>query len=128
VVKGLTNGVTYSFTVSAENGFVAGPASVHTVNITAGAPAASSVTHVARIAKGAVKVTFKAGASNGAPIKSFTATCKSSNGGKTKSKSGKGSPIVVNGLTAKKTYRCSVTATNSRGTSPVSRASSPVKP
>jgi hypothetical protein len=44
----------------------------------------------------------------------------------TKTKSGKSNPITVTGLSAGKTYRCRVTATNSRGTGPRSVPSNPI--
>jgi hypothetical protein len=58
---------------------------------------------------------------NGAPITSYNASCTSTNGGATKSQTGASSPITVSALTAGKTYRCKVTATNSRGTGPPSQ-------
>jgi hypothetical protein len=127
VVKGLTNGQTYTFTITAYARNVEGPASVHTTPITIGAPAKTSTAKVTRIAAHTLRVTFTAPANNGAPITRYTATCSSPNGGASKAKSGKASPIVVTGLTAGKTYTCTVRATNSRGTGPASRASSPAK-
>jgi virginiamycin B lyase len=127
VIKGLINGDKYTFTVTAENGVVPGPASVMTASVTVGAPGAVSAVTVTKIGKGSVKVSFVAGRNNGAPIKSYTATCTSSNGGKTESKAGKASPVTVTGLTAGKTYACSVSATNSRGAGPASRQSAVVK-
>ena len=127
VVKGLINGQKYTFTIAAYNGNVEGPASPATSPITVGVPAASSAAKVTRIASRVLKVSFTAPANNGAPITRYTATCSSSNGGVTKAKAGKASPILVGGLSAGKTYTCSVTATNSRGTGRASRASSPAK-
>jgi hypothetical protein len=127
VVEGLTNGLTYRFTVAAENGLVLGPASTLTGSITAGAPSPVTVLRAARVARGAVKLTFTKPASNGAPITKYLATCASINGGKVKTKTGKASPLTMTGLTPGKTYRCTVKATNSRGAGPASKASAAVK-
>jgi titin len=127
VVKGLTNGQTYKFAITAYSGNVEGPASVFTTPITVGAPAASSAAKVTRIASRALKVAFTAPPNNGAAIKAYTATCRSTNGGVPKAKTAKASPIIVSGLSAGKTYTCTVKATNSRGTGPASRASKPAR-
>jgi hypothetical protein len=127
VMKGLTNGVTYQFTVAAENGAVVGTASPLTAPITAGAPSAATVRHVARIAKGAIRVVFTTPANNGAPITSYTATCTSHNRGVTKSRVAKASPVTVTGLSPGKVYACTVKATNKRGTGPASRVSAALK-
>ena len=127
VVKNLTNGAAYHFTVQAENGFVAGPASADSATITVGAPTAAVVVSAAKAGKGAVKLAFAKAQANGAPITKYTATCKSKNGGAAKIKAGKKSPITIGGLTPGKTYTCVVRATNSRGTGPASRASKSVK-
>jgi len=123
VVSGLTNGQTYTFTVAAENGIDTGPASAATAPVTIGAPAAASAVRAARVARGAVKVAFKAASNGGAPITRYVSTCTSTNGGVTRSKAGTASPITVTGLTKSKTYRCAVSASNSRGTGPTSRPS-----
>ena len=127
VLKGLTNGVAYRFTVQAENGFVAGPASEFSGTVTVGAPAAATALKVTRLAKGILKVGFTAPRNNGAAIKTYTVTCKSSNGGKLRAKTVKAGPVTVNGLTSGKTYRCTVRATNSRGNGPTSKASKSAK-
>ena len=78
---------------------------------------------------GALKVTYAAGSNRGTKITTFTATCKSPNAGVTKSavhNSFTAAPITVTGLTTKKTYTCSVTATNAWGVGPASVASAPV--
>jgi hypothetical protein len=63
---------------------------------------------------------------NGAAITSYTVTCASSNGGVTKTQTGTASPITVTGLTAGKSYTCRVSATNSRGTGPLSNPSAAI--
>ena len=127
VMKGLTNGVGYQFTVAAENGSIVGPASSLTAPITAGAPAAVTAMHAVRVAKGSVKLTFATPSGNGAPVTGYTASCVSTNRGATKSKTAKASPLTVSGLTAGKVYTCTVKATNARGTGPSSPASAAVK-
>ena len=92
----------------------------------AGAPGQPGTPTVVKVASGSLKVTFAAPMSNGAPITSYNATCTSTNGGVTKSKTGAASPITVTTLTAGKTYTCRVNATNSRGTGPNSNPSAPV--
>ena len=127
VMKSLTNGVAYTFTVAAENGRALGPASTMSGPITAGAPAVVTGVHATRLRKGALKVAFKVPANNGAPITQYTATCRSSNGGVANATSSKARPIVVTGLSSGKTYTCTVTATNRRGTGPTSHPSAPTK-
>jgi hypothetical protein len=56
----------------------------------------------------------------GDPITSETATCVSLTGGPSGSATGLGSPIFVGALVATGVYNCTVTATNSLGTSPPS--------
>jgi subtilase family serine protease len=74
---------------------------------------------------GTLTVVFAAGADNDAPITHFTVTCASSNGGRTESVvlNGVVAPTNVYGVSTNRSYRCSVTATNQRGTSPPSAAS-----
>ena len=127
VIRGLVAGGKYTFTIAAENGIVAGPASVMTGAVTIGAPAAASAVKAANIGKGSLKITFVAAHNNGAPIKTYTATCTSSNGGKTKTGTGAKSPITVTGLSTGHVYRCTVKATNSRGTGPQSQSSAAIK-
>jgi hypothetical protein len=52
--------------------------------------------------------------------------CTSSNAGVAKSATGAASPISVTGLTAGKTYTCTVTAHNARGFGPASAPSAAV--
>ena len=127
VVSGLVNGLTYTFTVTAENGLVEGPPSVMSGAVTVGAPAATTVAHIARVAKGALRISFGAPRNNGSPITKYTATCTSGNGGVTKSKSARTGPVTVSGLTPGKSYTCTVNATNARGTGPASHPSTTIR-
>ena len=54
---------------------------------------------------------------SGAPITRFDASCASSDGGTTRTGTAAASPVGVANLSKGKTYRCSVTATNVKGTS-----------
>jgi hypothetical protein len=78
------------------------------------------------VAAGSLKATFAAPNNNGAVITSYAVTCTSSNGGVTKTASGRASPITVTGVTPGDSYTCTVKATNSRGTGPASVASAAV--
>jgi hypothetical protein len=127
VVSGLVNGLTYTFTVTAENGPIEGPPSVLSGSVMVGAPAAATLSQVTRVAKGSLKVAFIAPKNNGSPITKYTATCTSSNGGLTKTKVGRTGPLTVTGLSAGKAYTCTVRATNKRGTGPPSHASATIK-
>src|SRR5262249_10862457 len=126
VITGLTNKTSYKFQIAARN--VAGTSATATSSgaITVGAPGAPKQPTVSNAGPGSIKVSFKAPTGNGAPITSYTATCKSSNGGVAGSATGGSSPITVSGLTAGDTYRCRVSATNSRGTGPRSVPSAAV--
>ena len=127
VIRGLIPGDTYTFTIAAENGFVVGPASVMTPPVTIGVPGSATALKVAKVGKGSVRVSFRAPSGNGAPIMSYTATCVSSNGGKTRTKVAGSGPLTVTGLTVGKSYSCAVTATNSRGTGRASTRSTSIK-
>jgi hypothetical protein len=62
------------------------------------------------------KVSFTAPSTNGGrAITGYSARCTSSNGGTTRTKSGTTTPLTVTALTAGKTYRCQVRATNAIG-------------
>jgi hypothetical protein len=67
-------------------------------------------------ANAAILVSFTAPADNGAPIRGYTASCASIDGGGAGSIFAVRSPIKVGGLTVGRTYRCRVSATNDRGT------------
>ncbi len=125
-VPGVTTAKTYTCTVVATNARGTGPKSVASPAFIVGAPAKPAKPSVVKTASGSIKVTFTKPAANGAAISSLTAACVSSNGGVTKTKAGTASPLTVTGLTAFKTYTCTVKATNSRAAGPASPASVPV--
>jgi len=126
-LTGLQNAKSYQFTVDAMNVVGHGAASGKSVAIIVGVPGSPGKPKVTKVASKSLKVTWTAAANNGAAISQYNVTCKSSNGGVTKTKSGKASPITVGTLTAGKSYTCRVTATNSRGTGAASAASAAVK-
>jgi streptogramin lyase len=126
LLKNLQNGKSYQFTIAAQNAGGTGPPSVKTAPIIVGAPQRVAKPTAVKVASGSLKVTFTAPNNNGSPITGYTATCASSNGGVTKSKTGTATSLTVTGLTAGKSYVCAVSATNSRGTGPSSFPSDPV--
>ena len=125
-ITGLTNGKAYTFKVAAENVSGTGVVSAASAATTVGAPTAPTGIGATRVASGSLRVTYTAPANNGAAITSYTATCTSTNLGVTKTKTASSGALTVTGLTAGKTYRCTVKATNSRGTGPASVASAAV--
>ncbi len=113
-VTGMTTAKRYVCTVLGINARGSGvPAAA--LPVVVGSPAPPTGITVVRLAAGSLRVSFTPGANNGAAITSFTAACRSTDGGVTKSAAGGSSPITVSALTATKSYKCSVTATNSRG-------------
>ncbi len=132
-VTGLTNGDTYTCTVTATNSLGPSPASpASTTAIPAGVPAPPAQPTVVA-ANAQILVTYAAPANNGSAILSYAATCTSTNGGATgtgtyTTPDGSASPITVAGLTNADTYTCTVIATNSLGPSPASPASTTAIP
>ena len=126
LVTGLTNGVAYTFTVTATNSLGSGPASTPTQNavVPVGSPSAPTITSV-DAGNGQATISFSAPADNGGlPVSSYTvvsdpgavtATCVSS-------------PCVVTGLTDGVAYTFAVTATNAAGSSQSSASSVPLIP
>jgi hypothetical protein len=127
IVAGLTVAKTYRFRVAARNAAGLGPSSPFSNAVTIGAPDPPTAVRALKVGAGSLKVTFATPANNGAPIKSYTAACTSSNRGVAKTKTGNASPLTVTALTANKSYTCSVTAANSRGKGPPSVPSATVK-
>ena len=117
---GLTNGTTYSCTVTAVNGVGAGPASAP-VSVTPITVAGAPVIGTATAGSGQATISFTGpGSIGGSPITGYTVTCNPGAIGM----SGAGSPITVTGLTNGTTYSCTVIATNGAGSSPPSAAAS----
>ena len=130
-VTGLTNGNSYTFTVTATNGIGTGPASgASKAVVPATVPRAPSV-GTATAGNARATVTFSPPSSDsGSAITSYRVTAHDSttpgNGGQTRS--GKGSPLTVTGLTNGDSYTFTVTATNGVGTGPASGSSNAVVP
>ncbi len=127
-VTGLTNGDSYTFTVTATNALGTGAASAAsslTVPTTVPDPP-TSVT--ATPGNGSAQVAWTTPSANGSPITGYTVTATDtttpSNGGQTVSAST--GPVTVTGLTNGDSYTFTVTATNALGTGAASAASSPV--
>jgi YVTN family beta-propeller protein len=130
-VTGLTNGDTYTLTVTATNTAGTGSASSPSNPVTpVGAPGAPTAVS-ATAGNGTATASFTSPVSNGgSAITSYTVTATDTinpaHGGQTAS--GSGSPITVSGLTDGDAYTLSVTATNGLGTGPASGPSNPVTP
>ncbi|WP_203914048.1 FG-GAP repeat domain-containing protein [Rhizocola hellebori] len=125
-INNLTNGTTYTFTMTATNSYGTSMPSAPSNSVTPIAPtppgAPSNVTAVAGYA--AATVSWSTPPSNGSPITGYTVT--SSPGGITTSTAA--STATIGGLTSGTTYTFTVTATNAAGIGPVSAPSNPVIP
>ncbi len=124
-VSGLTNGGSYTFTVTARNAVgSSAPSAASNSVVPAAVPGAPTI-GTATAGDTTAAVAFSAPASNGgSPILDYTAT--SSPSGITAT--GAGSPITVQGLSNGTPYNFTVTARNASGNSPASAASNIVTP
>ena len=130
LITGLSNGVAYTFTVTATNSVGTGPPSASTSTVTPTAGTVPSAPTAAAATAGAAQatVTFGIPASNGgSAITGFTVT-SSPPGGVDSNAGTTGLSHVVTGLTNGTAYTFTVTATNSVGTGPASAASNAVIP
>jgi len=140
VLNGLQTGASYRFYVSAQNGVGVGAQSAPSGAITVGAPGQPIIMWVRKVPRpGTVQVRVNRGIvhqTNGAPVLRLDSTCTSSDGGATGTgrmlaprapyQTNMNPWVIVGRLTVGKTYRCTVTATNSRGTGIKSKRSVPV--
>jgi len=111
-IGGLSNGTTYSFSVTASNSVGVGPASTSNAVVPSTVPAAvAAITVVA--GDGSAVVTFAAPAANGSPITLYSITVAP--GGQLVACSA--SPCTVTGLTNGTTYAFTVVANNAVGDS-----------
>jgi hypothetical protein len=124
-ITGLTNGVAYTFTVTATNAIGTSTASATTNSVTpATVPDAPTISTATR-GNGEATITFNApGDNGGSPISYYTVT---SNVGGFVAYGGS-SPITITGLTNGQAYTFTVTATNAVGTSTASSATNSVTP
>jgi hypothetical protein len=115
LVSALTNGKTYTCSATATNVMGTSVASSDSAPFVAGTvPDAPTVTSVTR-GSNAVTVAFGAPWDGAIAIRTYTATCGSSDGGTTSINRGASSPITVSYLTNGKTYTCTVRASNAIG-------------
>ncbi|HAM01569.1 MAG TPA: hypothetical protein DCQ30_04990 [Acidimicrobiaceae bacterium] len=128
-VTGLTNGDSYTFTVTATNSAGTGPASAPSSPVVPstvpGAPSGVS----AQAGNAQATVSFTAPNNGGSTITSYAVTADDttgSNGGQVAY--GASSPVTVSGLTNGDSYTFTVTATNADGTGPSSSPSNTVTP
>ncbi|MGO9876643.1 MAG: fibronectin type III domain-containing protein [Acidimicrobiia bacterium] len=129
-VTDLAGNRTYTCTVAASNRIGLGAASAPS-RPTVARPIPPEAPTITSVAPGnhSVTVTFTNPAKDGgARIATYQARCTSKNGGITHTHNAPTSPIRVRGLTAAKTYRCTVAASNRAGLGTASAASQPVIP
>jgi len=120
-VTGLTNGTSYTFTVTATNNAGTSSASPAVSATPYALPLSPSVSTVDLNNNGQATVSFSNSTSSAAnPATSFTVTATPTNGGAPITATGTGSPLTVSGLVAGTSYSISVTATNGRGSTPSS--------
>ncbi len=124
VVTGLTNGVSYTFTVVATNAVGDSLPSNASPSTTPSVPPDAPTGATAAAGNKAATVSWTAPYDGGVPITGYTVTA--SPGGRTCSTSS--TSCTVTGLTNGVTYTFTVTATNARGTSPASAPSNAVIP
>lgn len=128
-VGGLTNALSYTFTVAAINGAGTGAKSKPSAAITPRAPVAPSAPRAVTATAGhqSATVAWTAPASNGgAPISRYTVTANP--GAITVTATGDARQTVLGGLVNGTAYSISVTAVNSAGTSPTAMSAGPVTP
>jgi hypothetical protein len=124
-VTGLTNGTSYSFTVTASNVNGSGPSSTASNSVIPSTVPGAPTIGTATAGNAQATVTFTAPVSDGSSaITGYTAT--SSPGGLTGT--GSASPITVTGLTNGTAYTFTVTVTNANGTGQASSTSNSVTP
>jgi alpha-tubulin suppressor-like RCC1 family protein len=133
-VTGLTNGDSYTFTVTASNGAGTSGASAPSNAIVPMAPPNAPISVHATAQDAKAVLTWLSGGANGSTITSYLATAtdqtNAGNGGQTCSwVTGDGAlTCTVNGLTNGDSYTFTMTATNGVGTSAASGASNAVVP
>jgi hypothetical protein len=130
-VTGLTNGDSYTFTVTATNIVGTGASSLHSNAVNPATVPGAPTIGTATGGNARATISFSPPASDGgAAIRSYTVAAKdlTTPGNSGRTASGPGSPLTVTGLTNGDSYTFTVTATNSVGTGPASGASNTVAP
>jgi len=132
-ISGLTNGITYTFTVTATNAVGSGPASTASNPVTPSAPTAPAApaSLAATPGNASAIVAWTAPAADGSPITSYTVTPyigSTAQPATTVTGSPPATSATISGLTNGTTYTFTVTATNAVGTGPASSPSSAVTP
>jgi hypothetical protein len=128
VVAGLTNGVAYTCTIAATNAnSTSAPSPASAAVVPSTVPNAPGTPRVVA-GNATIDVSFGAPANGGAAITRYVGSCSSTNGGRSSTGAGAGTPFRVGGLTNGKTYRCFVFAQNARGSSARSGLSAAVVP
>jgi len=115
LVAGLTNGTQYACSVVATNA-VGNSAASASANVTPATVPDAPAIGTAAPGNGSASIAFTAPANGGSAITGYAASCAAS-GQATRTGTGSASPITVASLTNGTQYDCSVTATNSLGTS-----------
>jgi hypothetical protein len=121
VVTGLTNGTTYTCSVTASSADGESPASAGAQVTPTSGPTVSAPPTIGAATRGngSASIAFTAPASNGgSAITGYTASCTAAS--VTTTGTNTASPIVVSGLTNGTLYSCNVYATNAQGNSPAS--------
>jgi len=125
-VYGLSNGTTYTFSMTATNAMGTGPASPATSAVTPSTVPGAPTNVSAAAGNQSATVSFVAPANNGgAAIGGYTVIAS---GATATTATGTSSPIVIGGLTNNTTYTFTVTANNVDGSSAQSLPSNPVIP
>ena len=123
-ISGLTNGVSYSFTMHATNAIGNGPESAASSAVTLPTAPSAPLIGTATRGNGQASVAFTPPASGGSPITGYTVT--SAPGGITATCTT--TPCVITGLTNGTAYTFTVKATNAVGSGASSAASNSVTP
>ncbi|MDA0630120.1 MAG: fibronectin type III domain-containing protein [Proteobacteria bacterium] len=126
-VTGLTNGNTYSCSVTATNsaGTSAASSAVTAIPNPPTAPAAPTITRT-DFGDGEIYLFVTVSDNGGSAVTGYTATC--TDGTNSFTGTSTDSPITISGLTNETAYTCTVTATNAIGTGSASSATANIAP
>lgn len=114
-IRGLTNGTSYTFTITAKNAIGTGPSSSPSNPVTpAGKPVAPTTITATSNENGQSTVTFSGQNLNGSTLTNYTVTATPSSGTAITA-TGNATPIIVTGLTNGTQYTFNVTITTANG-------------